>query len=103
MHRPKVLFLDEPSTGLDPQNRAHVWEQIKKLQTVKKTKGVMKVKDNTLESQISSKSVKLKGKPRQPTKYMQALKMMNQDKPSWTVPRKDTKDYRKLQKIMKTL
>jgi ABC-2 type transport system ATP-binding protein len=32
VHRPDVLFLDEPSTGLDPQNRAHVWEQIKKLQ-----------------------------------------------------------------------
>ncbi len=31
VHRPKILFLDEPSTGLDPQNRAHVWEQIKKL------------------------------------------------------------------------
>jgi ABC-2 type transport system ATP-binding protein len=31
VHRPKILFLDEPSTGLDPQNRVHVWEQVKKL------------------------------------------------------------------------
>jgi ABC-2 type transport system ATP-binding protein len=31
IHRPQILFLDEPSTGLDPQNRAHVWEQVKKL------------------------------------------------------------------------
>jgi ABC-2 type transport system ATP-binding protein len=31
VHRPKILFLDEPSTGLDPQNRAHVWDQVKKL------------------------------------------------------------------------
>jgi ABC-2 type transport system ATP-binding protein len=29
--RPKVLFLDEPTTGLDPQNRAAVWEYIRKL------------------------------------------------------------------------
>jgi ABC-2 type transport system ATP-binding protein len=31
MHRPRVLFLDEPSTGLDPQNRANLWDQIREL------------------------------------------------------------------------
>ena len=31
MHRPQVLFLDEPSTGLDPQNRANLWEQFRLL------------------------------------------------------------------------
>jgi len=29
--RPKVLFLDEPTTGLDPQSRADVWEMIREL------------------------------------------------------------------------
>jgi ABC-2 type transport system ATP-binding protein len=31
VHRPKVLFLDEPTTGLDPQSRAAVWEYLSRL------------------------------------------------------------------------
>lgn len=32
VNTPKILFLDEPTTGLDPQTRKNVWETIRKLQ-----------------------------------------------------------------------
>ena len=35
IHFPRVLFLDEPTTGLDPQTRANIWEYIVKLQKEK--------------------------------------------------------------------
>jgi len=31
MHTPKILFLDEPTLGLDPQTRRHIWSYIEKL------------------------------------------------------------------------
>lgn len=32
IHTPTILFLDEPTTGLDPQTRKHVWTTIRQLQ-----------------------------------------------------------------------
>ena len=34
IHHPQLLLLDEPTTGLDPQSRAYLWGEIKKLKDV---------------------------------------------------------------------
>ena len=31
LHKPKILFLDEPTLGLDPQSREHIWQYIRRL------------------------------------------------------------------------
>lgn len=36
VHHPKILFLDEPTLGLDPQTRNHIWSYIKNLNSTEK-------------------------------------------------------------------
>ena len=31
VHRPRIVFLDEPTTGLDPQSRAALWDEVARL------------------------------------------------------------------------
>jgi ABC-2 type transport system ATP-binding protein len=37
VHKPQLLFLDEPTTGLDPQSRSAIWDYLEKLNKEEKT------------------------------------------------------------------
>jgi len=61
MHHPKIVFLDEPTLGLDPQTREHIWEYIsdlavKECMTVMLTTHYMEEKDGLLYISIKDAS-----------------------------------------------
>lgn len=37
LHRPRILFLDEPTVGLDPQTRNYIWQYVRRLREKHKT------------------------------------------------------------------
>lgn len=41
LHNPRILFLDEPTLGLDPQTREHIWEYIENLVKAEKVTVIM--------------------------------------------------------------
>lgn len=52
LHKPKLLILDEPTTGLDPQSRKHIWETILRLQ--KETKMTVFLTTHYIEEAANS-------------------------------------------------
>ncbi len=68
-HRPQLLLLDEPTTGLDPQSRAYMWEEIKKLKadgvTIFLTTHYMEEADNLCDTIaiIDDGTIIIKGTP----------------------------------------
>jgi len=55
IHHPKILFLDEPTIGLDPQTRAGIWDYVKKLNKEKKITVVLTTHYMDEADQVCSK------------------------------------------------
>jgi len=55
IHHPKILFLDEPTIGLDPQTRAGIWDYVKKLNKEKQITVVLTTHYMDEADQVCSK------------------------------------------------
>lgn len=55
LNRPRILFLDEPTTGLDPQTRKLVWEEIEKIQ--KETNMTIFLTTHYMEEAVRAKHI----------------------------------------------
>jgi ABC-2 type transport system ATP-binding protein len=79
MHQPKVLFLDEPTTGLDPVSRKNLWQYLKEIR--KKTKTTIFLTTHYLEEAegsdyvciIDNGKIVAKGTPEEIKKSGQSL------------------------------
>lgn len=79
MHKPKVLFLDEPTTGLDPISRKNLWQYLKEIR--KKTKTTIFLTTHYLEEAegsdyvciINNGKIVAKGTPNELKKSGQSL------------------------------
>lgn len=72
IHNPNILFLDEPTTGLDPISRNKVWEQIRKLNkelgmTILLTTQYLEEADQLADKVgiISNSKLEVEGSPRE--------------------------------------
>ena len=59
MHDPEVLFLDEPSAGLDPQTRLLLWETIREYHRSGKTI-VLTTHDHSANNELAEVSVSMR-------------------------------------------
>src|SRR2546427_8646260 len=57
LHEPRILFLDEPTAGLDPRARRSLWERIRGLRAASGLTVLLRSEEHTSELQSQSNLV----------------------------------------------